>query len=150
MFITIRPSNYITLPCRLSMQFVFEFLWLIPLEKVIMDYNIVRISCRGVMKYTTFGGSVVKKRRVRFTLVDPPCGTIGVLLSNTILSDSPLPGGSKDRENVRLISEQMNFSFTRLIISPNANKVSNPKTQRRETSFPKAKEINNGSRLFIK
>ena len=75
---------------------------------------------------------------------------MGVLLSNKIPSGSPLPGGSKVRGNVWLIYEHINFPSTKLIIPPKANKVGNPKTQRRETSFAKAKEIKKMSRLFRK
>ena len=50
-----------------------------------------------------------------------------------------LPGGSKVRGKVRLILEQTKSPFIKLIIPAKANKVGNPKTQRRETSLSKAK-----------
>ena len=77
-----------------------------------------------------------------------PCGTIGLILSNTIPPGSPLFGGSKGRGNIRLISEKIKSPFTKLINPPKANKVDNPKTQRRETSFPKARKIDNGVALI--
>ena len=79
-----------------------------------------------------------------------PSGIVGVLLSKTTSSGNPLSGGSKDKANVRSISEQAISPFTRLIDLHMASKVDGPNTQWKETSLSRAKETNNGFRLLTR
>ena len=91
-----------------------------------------------------------KREGLGFVFVDTPSRIVGVLLSKTTPLGNPLPGGSKDKGNVRLISEQTISPSTRLIDPPMASKVGRPNTHWSEISFPRAKEINNGSHLLTR
>ena len=73
-------------------------------------------------------------------LEDISCRIVGIVLLNTTLSSTPLPCGSRVKENFRLISEQKLLIFTKSIFLPNASKLDNSKTQRRKTSLLKSKK----------
>ena len=53
-----------------------------------------------------------KREGLGFIFVGTPSGIVGVLISKTTPSGNPFPGGSRDKGNVRLISEQTISPFT--------------------------------------
>ena len=75
-----------------------------------------------------------KREGLGFIFVGTPSRIVGVILSKTTPSGNSLPGGFKDKGNVRLISEQTICPFTRLIEPPMASKVGRPNTHWSKTS----------------
>ena len=71
-------------------------------------------------------------------------GTIGEYWVRAAPSGKPLPGGCKSRGKSRFNSTHDNKPLTKLMFAPIARSVGSPRTLRKLTSCPKAKERTKG------